>query len=167
MSYTELLQGTDIFAKLSPSELAAVARCVVERDAKAGEVLIREGEPGDSLFLIRAGAVVVEKAVAGERTVVLAQLSAGAVFGEMSLIDNFPTSAMVRAVEDSSFLLIGRLDLNVLLTWDTVLASKMWRSFTEMLCYRVRASNERLLERFGTDASKELIGSTDGIHQAR
>ena len=162
MSDIELLRGTQIFSKLSDEELQAVTRCVSERTAAAGEILIREGQPGESLFLIRKGKVVVTRSI-GPRRVVLADLGPGAVFGEMSLIDNFPTSASVTAEEPSSFLLIGRLDLNVLLTWDTVLASKMWRSFTEMLCYRLRATNEKLLERLGGEGHHDLIATTADI----
>lgn len=162
MDALSLLRGIEIFGKLSEAELDAVAKCIVERDSAPGEVLIREAEPGESLFVIRKGRVAVEKTTGG-RKIQLAELGPGAVFGEMSLIDNFPTSASVVALEPSSFFLIGRLDLNVLLSWDTVLASKMWRSFTEMLCYRVRASNERLLERYGDDAHRELLPATDGI----
>ena len=162
MDYVELLGSTDIFSKLDANELEAVSRCIVEQGADAGEVLITEGQPGEALFLIRDGKVIVQKKHE-DKTVDLAELAAGSVFGEMSLIDSFPTSATVTALEKSSFLLVSRLDLNVLLNWDTLLAAKMWRSFTEMLCYRVRASNERLLARFGEDATRELIGSTDGI----
>jgi len=162
MSYTDLLQKTEIFSKLAPAELESVARCVAERTTPAGEILIKEGDPGQALFLIRDGRVTVEKTVDG-KAIELADLGPGAVFGEMSLIDNFPTSASVIARADCDFLVISRLDLDVLLNWDTVLASKMWRSFTQMLCYRVRASNERLLERFGNDATRELISATDGI----
>jgi CRP/FNR family cyclic AMP-dependent transcriptional regulator len=162
MSHAHRLRQTEIFSKLSEDELEAVSRCVEERDAAAGEILIHEGKPGECLFIIQRGKVSVEK-LQGERKVKLAELGEGNAFGEMSLIDNFPTSASVIATERCSFLVVSRLDLNVLLNWDTVLASKMWRSFTEMLCYRVRASNDRLLERFGDEASRELIHATDGI----
>jgi CRP-like cAMP-binding protein len=162
MTEVDLLRATELFAKLTAEELDSVARCVAERDVAPGEVLIREDQPGQSLFLLRHGKVAVEKTLAG-RTIRLAELGPGAVFGEMSLIDNFPTSASVVAVEPCSLLLIGRLDLNVLLNWDTVLAAKMWRSFTEMLCYRLRSTNERLLARLGDDAGHELIAGTVDI----
>jgi CRP-like cAMP-binding protein len=160
--HVERLRSVEIFAKLNDDELAAVAKCVHERKAGEDQVLIKEGVPGESLYIIDHGSVVVEKTI-GKKAVKLATLSDGAVFGEMSLIDNFPTSASVRTTAPSTFLLISRLDLNVLLTWDTVLASKMWRSFTEMLCYRVRASNERLMEKFGESAGRELMGAAEGI----
>ena len=153
MTNIDLLRATGVFSKLSDAELEAVARCVVERDVPEGACLIREGQAGESLYIIRSGRVMVEKTV-GDRT---AELGDGAVFGEMSLIDNFPTSASVTTLAPCSLLLIGRLDLNVLLTWDTVLGAKMWRSFTEMLCRRLRASNEDMLARYGDRAPREYI----------
>ena len=161
MTHVELLRATELFAKLTNDELAAVERCVVEHEAKAGEVLIREGQPGQSLYLLRKGKVLVEKSV-GEQRVKLAELGEGAAFGEMSLIDSAPTSASVTAVEASSLLVISRLDLNVLLTWDTVLGSKMWRSFTEMLCTRLRAANEKMAGSLG-EQSREFISAAVGI----
>jgi CRP/FNR family transcriptional regulator/CRP/FNR family cyclic AMP-dependent transcriptional regulator len=159
MTHIELLQGTELFAKLSAEELTAVARCVVERQAEAGELLIKEGQPGEALFLIESGKVVVEKSVR-DKKVQLATLGPGAVFGEMSLIDSFWTSASVTTTAPTRLLVLGRLDLNVLLTWDTLLASKMWRSFTEMLCHRLRATNEKLFERLGEDAPRDLLAHT-------
>ena len=159
MTNIDLLRATGVFSKLSDAELEAVARCVVERDVPEGACLIREGQPGESLYIIRSGRVMVEKTV-GDKTMTLAELGEGAVFGEMSLIDNFPTSASVTTLVPCSLLLIGRLDLNVLLTWDTVLGAKMWRSFTEMLCRRLRASNEDMLARYGDRAPKDVIGGS-------
>jgi CRP-like cAMP-binding protein len=162
MTHVELLRGTEIFAKLTDAELDAVARCISDQEAAAGDIVIREGQPGESLYVIRSGRVLIEKTHA-DRKIKLTELGRGAVFGEMSLIDSFPTSATVTAIEASSFLAIGRLDLNVLLTWDTVLGSKMWRSFTEMLCYRLRATNLKLMQRYGDSGAHDLLSATVDI----
>ena len=156
MSHVDLLRSTELFSKLTDDELESVSRCVIEGDAKEGETIIAQDGPGEYLYLVRAGRVAVEKTV-GERRVRLAELGPGAVFGGMSLLDSFTTSATVTAIEATSYLLIGRLDLNVLLTWDPVLGSKLWRSFTEMLSYRIRSSNERLFDRFGEEVTSEFI----------
>ena len=162
MTHTDLLRQTELFAKLGEDELAAVAKCILEQSAAAGELIIREGQPGEALYVLKSGRVLVEKSH-GDKKIKLAELTPGAVFGEMSLIDNFPTSATVTALQASTFLAIGRLDLNVLLTWDTVLGAKMWRSFTEMLCYRLRATNLKLMQRLGDEASHELLSATVDI----
>ena len=84
---------------------------------------------------------------------ILAELEPGKAVGEMSLIDSYPTSATVIAVEESDLIAVGRLDLNVLLNWNPILAAKMWRSFTRMLSERLRGMNEQMLERFGEKPS--------------
>jgi CRP-like cAMP-binding protein len=140
-----ILKKTQFFNDLDEEELDAVSKCIVEKSFRAGEVIIAEGIPGENFYLVKKGKVSVEKK-SGDRSMPLARLADGECFGELSLIDNSPTSATVRAVEDSDLMLIGRLDLNVLLNWNTILAAKMWRAFTEMLSLRIRDSNERLLD---------------------
>ena len=151
MDLNAVLKATDLFSDLEPHELEAVAKCVTEREVAAEETVITEGASGDSLFLVLEGRVKIEKDADGKK-LQLAELGEGAVFGEMSLIDAIPTSATVTALEATKLLAIGRLDLNVLLNWDTILASKMWRRFTLLLSQRLRDTNDRVLAKFGADA---------------
>lgn len=65
-----------------------------------GEVIVREGDVGDTAYLIERGQVEVTKGHDG-RLVHLASLTIGQVFGEMSLIDERPRSATVTALEDT------------------------------------------------------------------
>ena len=151
MDTLEILKETPLFQNLDNEELDAVAKCVRETRFAAGDTVIQEASPGEALYIVRTGLVKVEKETA-DKKLVLAELGPGQAFGEMSLIDSYPTSASVTASEPSELLTISRLDLNVLLNWNTILASKMWRSFTEMLSVRLRDMNERMLSRFGQDA---------------
>lgn len=75
-----------------------------------GEVIIEEGSPGDAFFMLADGAVEVSKKVAGQKRV-LAQLSEGAVFGEMALVSNAPRTATVRAKGEVALLMLARADL--------------------------------------------------------
>jgi CRP/FNR family cyclic AMP-dependent transcriptional regulator len=146
-----ILRQVPFFESLDGDELEAVARCVVSRRVAAGERVITEGTPGESLHVVLAGSFRVEKRTKGQ-AVTLSEIGPGGAFGEMSLLEPSPTSASVVAAKDGELLSIGRLDLNVLLNWNTVLASKMWRSFALQLSQRLRDTNERLLERYGKDA---------------
>lgn len=150
----DILRSTPFFESLDRDELEAVARCVVPASFRAGEIIIQEGTPGTCLYIIERGRARVEKSKDG-RTLHLADLGRGAAFGEMSLIDAVPTSATVVAADEIELLTIGRLDLNVLLSWNPVLASKMWRAFTRVLSTRLRDTNERLVARFGDGAIVE------------
>ena len=76
-----------------------------ERRLRKGEVLFRAGDPGDELFLIFSGTVVVSKPVTGRVEQVLTRLGPGEVFGEMSVFgDEQKRSATIQAETDSMLL---------------------------------------------------------------
>jgi CRP-like cAMP-binding protein len=82
-------------------------------EVAGGTEIIREGAAGLGLFVVLAGEVEVTKRQpatdgAPEVEVPLARLRAGEVFGEMSLINNQPTSASVRAARRSTILFLER-----------------------------------------------------------
>ena len=148
LTVREILRRIDIFGELSEEELSAVERCIERKSAASGELLVREGEASEELYIIETGEVCVFREAGGDgdvearEEVKLATLGAGKCFGEMSLLDDLPPSASVRSTEDCELLAIGRLDLNVLLNWDTILAAKMWRTFARMLSRRLRDAND-------------------------
>ena len=74
--------------------------------AAPGEVIIAEGEPGDSLYIILSGELEVTKRD-GDREITLATRRPGEFLGEMSLLEQAPRTASVRAVRGSELLAIG------------------------------------------------------------
>jgi len=80
---------------------------VVERRFRAGEVVFRQGDFPDRLYLIGQGEVDVIRSENG-REVVLARLKAGEFFGEMGILGNTPRTATVRAASDLETLSIHR-----------------------------------------------------------
>jgi hypothetical protein len=95
----ELLAHTDLFRSLPAEALDRLALAARHHLFDAGEVLVREGQPGESLFLIDEGRVMVSKGgmAAGTGMVHLASLGPGELFGEMSLLTGEPRSATVTA----------------------------------------------------------------------
>jgi CRP/FNR family cyclic AMP-dependent transcriptional regulator len=93
----DLLRGIDLFDGLSEAELEEVITICRPGSLQKGDVLIREGEPGDELFIIHQG--VVEVLVSGSAEPLI-HLSTGQIIGEMSLIDRGVRSATVRAVHE-------------------------------------------------------------------
>ena len=71
-----------------------------ERALKRGQVLFREGDSGEEMFLVRRGSIVISKPVTGRVEQVLARIGPGDFFGEMSLFDRSPRSATVQADSD-------------------------------------------------------------------
>lgn len=98
-----LLSQLDLFAPFSPEQRAELARSAVERRFGRGEALIREGEQGETFYVIASG----EVAVARGGTEV-ARLTRGAYLGEMSLLTGEPRSATVIATTDVTVVELDR-----------------------------------------------------------
>jgi cAMP-dependent protein kinase regulator len=108
--YQQRLLGTatathPFFHPFTPGERRQLADRFQARAFAEGEVVIAEGKKGDGLYLLLSGALVVS--VGAERRVV-ATLGPGEIVGEMSLLDDRPTSAEVRAGAASWVLRLGR-----------------------------------------------------------
>ncbi len=102
------LPETALLAGIPPEQLAGALQKMVARRFPAGSAILREGEPGDALYLITDGQVEVEtRDEMGER-VSLAVLGAGDFFGEVSLLTSVPRTATVRALSDLEALELSR-----------------------------------------------------------
>jgi CPA1 family monovalent cation:H+ antiporter len=107
----ELLRKIPFFRNTPPEEFARVAERLRERTTPSGEVIIREGEAGDSLFLIARGVVRAMKERDGEYQD-LATFVAGEFFGEIGMLKGTPRSATCRAVTPCALYELRRADLD-------------------------------------------------------
>jgi small-conductance mechanosensitive channel len=102
----ELLSAVDIFSPLTAEELNALAAGASGRVFAPGETIIREGDSGDSMFVVHRGSVDVRVDSDGTpRTI--KRLGEGAFFGEMALFTGEPRTASVVAAEETEVLEIG------------------------------------------------------------
>jgi CRP-like cAMP-binding protein len=102
-----LMATSRLFRALPPEERPGLMAMFEARSCEAGTLLLREGAEGDGLFMILTGRAVVEKSDGGEQ-LRLAELSAGDVFGEISLMRARPATAGVRAHTRTSTLFLPR-----------------------------------------------------------
>jgi CRP/FNR family transcriptional regulator, cyclic AMP receptor protein len=107
----DFLETIPIFAGLNRVALAEIARSAEEAAFRTGEIIVREGEAGNRLFIIRSGQVEVIKHLAQAHETVLAVLGPGNFLGEMSIIECVTRSASVRALEDTALLALKGIDL--------------------------------------------------------
>ena len=106
-----LLATSPLFRPFNRQQQMDLIRRFDGHEVAPGTVIIREGDAGQGLFVVLAGEVEVLKQDGGEvagKEIALARLRAGEVFGEMSLLNNQPTSATVRAVRPSTILFLAR-----------------------------------------------------------
>ncbi len=81
---------------LTPEDLAEITEVAVVEDKRAGEVVVKEGDDDNDVFVIRRGSMIVEKDIGGH-PVFLSYLPAGSYFGEMAVIDGSKRTATVKA----------------------------------------------------------------------
>jgi CRP-like cAMP-binding protein len=98
------LADVALFKELPEPGLRMLAERGRPKRFARGAVIMRQGDPSDALHVITRGRVRVERDQAGGSPVVLAELGAGEVIGEMGLLDNAPRSATVTALDDTETL---------------------------------------------------------------
>ena len=97
----------DLFAeqKLSPLEINFLTSLSRERKLKGGQIVFHEGDPGDAMYVVLEGRILISKFIPGAGEEALAFLERGDYFGEMALIDRAPRSAQARAHDGGAVVL--------------------------------------------------------------
>lgn len=127
-AYLEHLSRVPMFSACSRQELQAIARRSTDVSFPAGEVLLREGEPGYEAFVIVDGAVEVSR---GGREV--AVLGAGDFFGELALLDRSPRTATVTTVAPTEAVVLTLQEFDALLEEAPTLARKILQGLARRL----------------------------------
>src|SRR3954452_18308984 len=134
-----LLERNPMFAGLSRAELEQLVKVAVPRTYDSGQVIFREGDQGDTCFVVKSGAVKITREHGG-RTIALAELRGGDMFGELSMFGGEVRSATAQALEDTAVVALLAGDVRRLLAGNPEIALKMLESMAD----RVRATNQRL-----------------------
>ena len=101
------LENVPLFSGVPREELVSLLTAVDPVRVEAGRVAVREGEPGDSLYLVVSGTLAVTTNEGGS-PVEVGRLGPGDFFGEVSLLTEVPRTATVTAVTDAELLALGR-----------------------------------------------------------
>src|SRR5436190_10102471 len=130
----QFLKNVKLFAELSPDSLAKLGSCLKTAEFPPSEVIVREGAPGVSMYIIKAGLVEVRKKdPATGIDFLVAQLSEGAAVGEMSLLTGKPRSATVTTVQPTVVFTLTRADFRNLLTQHPEISLGLARILAERL----------------------------------
>lgn len=121
----ELLAQVPLFSELNRRELRTMAQAAIQREYLAGAMIVQQGETGVGLYVIIRGRVLIRQRQADGAERQLSALGSGDMFGEMALLDTFPRSASVVAVEATSALVIPIFDFRALLRDDSPIAIKL------------------------------------------
>ena len=144
MEDVRLLKQIPIFRDFRTTELLSVSMVAKSKVYQPGELIVKEKAKGDGLYVIKRGLVKVVKQDSFGEEHILAYLGEGEYFGEISLVDKAPRSASVIAEEESECLIIKQVDFQNLIAGNKELERKFYKSFAQVLCERLRVTNENL-----------------------
>ncbi len=131
------LKESALFATLTPLELNIVDGLMHERRYLADEIIFDEGEEGQALYLVMSGRVIISRQLGAGREVV-AELSAGAFFGDLALLDNTPRNAQTRALDNCELAVFFRADFMGLMETDAVIGYKISLALARHIGGRLR-----------------------------
>src|SRR4051794_3799716 len=146
---TAVLEETALFEGLAAPELFEVAAVMRFRSFEAGTAICREGQPGDSMFVVVGGLVHLLRSLAHEPEVrtrsifdegrLVGKLRSGEVFGTGALITGEPRSATAKAAVDTDLLELGRDDFRALIAR----FPRMLENLTAILTRRLAEATSR------------------------
>ena len=151
----EFLHRVVLLQDLDDQTLSTLTPLLVAKKIKSGEVIFRELDDSDALYLVEQGQVVVSKHVSGEVDIVLTRFYSGDFFGEMGLFDAAPRSATAHAESDTVLWQLGRSAFNRILSDHPAMAARICYRLVTVFIQRLRATNEQAREaiRWGLEAT--------------
>ncbi len=144
------LKRIEILNDLSNEQLASVAAICTKKVYDSGDIVVREREPSDEIYIIHrgntqvsiTGTLVTAEALSVPEPTSLISLGQGQIFGEMALIDMGPRSATVQCTSDGTELyIIHRNDFVELCEKNTDIGYKVMRNLAADLSFKLRHRN--------------------------
>lgn len=162
MNPRQLLESVEMFRSLTDDEMAQLASSASMISLNRNEVLFREHDHADDLYVVHDGRVAITRRSFDDRESVLFLMEPGDLLGEMPIFDARPRSANVKALEPSSLLRVPYALVKELyekrpeLLWEVV----------EMFALRLRTMDDALADTMFLDVAgrtaKRLIELADG-----
>jgi CRP-like cAMP-binding protein len=148
-TFVELASRTELFSGIDLGELEQLSRCIEPVAARPGQVLFREGDRPDGLYVIESGRIRIAKGQGdrpGTYARFLATLEPGEVFGEMALVLDAPRSATALADSDCALHRLSRSAFDELMGRRDHVAFQILRSLAAMACRRLERTCEGLVD---------------------
>ncbi len=168
----DVIRKAPLFSALDDEASEALKRSMAEVNLGRGQVLFREGDAGDKLYVVAEGKVKLGRTSTDGRENLLAILGPGEMFGELSLFDPGPRTATATAVTDTQIFALGHADLT---TWVSG-RPEVALSLLKQISSRLRRTNEVIGDLVFSDvpgrvakalldlSSRFGVESEDGVH---
>lgn len=143
------LVATPFFGGLSDASLDLLISMLVERRFEAGSTVVAEGEPGNSMYVIHSGELVVTKRPESGQVIRMTALGPGDFFGEMTLIEMQNRSATVIAESPAVLYELTTRNLYAFYKADLRAYVMVLQNINRELCRRLRSANNLIAELAG------------------
>lgn len=161
----EVLRPVELFAHLDDEQLSKLAAHSREVQFRKNAILMTEGDTGESMYVIQSGLVKVFVSDEDGKELVLYEQGAGAVIGDIALLDDEPRSASVSTLDKTTALMIGKSSFIQCLKESPEMGLGIIRSLTQRLRHATEGSRSLALDnvyRRLADKLQELsVGDAD------
>jgi CRP/FNR family cyclic AMP-dependent transcriptional regulator len=143
-----------LFQDLEENEIHQVLSHTAPRNFSSGDIIIQEGDPGNSLFIMQSGEVEITKQLTlvldedtpKERVFIRLNAENGVYFGEMALLENETRSATVTALTDCSLLELHQKDFLDLIERNPAMGVKLLLRLAQVLSRHLRKTNQDVVK---------------------
>ena len=142
----QCLEKIAIFSQLSADELDLMANQLHLLRASKGNVIFKEGDPGDFVCFVVDGILEVVKTAADGSERSIAKLISGCSIGEMAVVGSFPRSATVRSRSEATLLTLKRDRFDKICQEHPQIGVKIYKAIAQLLSMHLKNTSENLSE---------------------
>lgn len=144
------LRDFEIFKDYSDELLSQLSEVILQKEFEENEIIFREGDEGDSLYLVLEGEIAIKKALnkPGDEEKTIAMIEKGSFFGEMALFDQKPRSGSAYATRRSKVLILKKEDFLNLQKKDPNMAMTTLITINRVMSERLRKTSKSFLSSF-------------------
>jgi CRP-like cAMP-binding protein len=143
----DIIMDIPFFAMLDNSELAVVAKHMNYYEIKQGDVLFREGDPGDSIcFVIKGALDVYKEASSPNNPIHIATVTRNKSIGEMAVIDEYTRSATVSARQDTSIVALTKAGFDAVLNENPRVGAAILKKIATLVSMNLRRTSSQLAD---------------------
>ena len=169
-SHINFLKSIKTFSTLYLSEIRELSTHVRLIDINKGEIICKEGDEGNELFIIKSGKANVTINIHDDTDKVIAEFSSGDFFGEMAIFEDEKRSATCTAMEESTVLALDKKDFMEIMKKHPIVAIKIMMQMLDITSSRIGKTSSFIAEmiKWGEEASRRAItDELTGIYNRR
>jgi len=148
------LESSKLFNDLPAAELRALSQATEELRFGSGQPIFQEGEPGNGIYMVKAGAVQISATLENGERQIFSRILPGDIFGEMAILDHQPRSACATAEEETTVCFVPREDMVNLLKRSPELSLRLLQEISG----RLREFNRHYIRKVLQSERMALVG---------